>query len=86
MKLRITLFGALRDADARGFIELDVPDHSTIAQLRDAMQQHLHEHAPAISPGLIRRSAFASEDEILHDHRAVPENGELAILPPVSGG
>jgi sulfur-carrier protein len=86
MKLRISLFGALRDADTRGFIELDVPDHSTIASVREALQHYVHEHAPAISPGLIQRSAFASEDEILHNHRSVPENGMLAILPPVSGG
>jgi sulfur-carrier protein len=86
MKLRISLFGALRDADARGFIELDVPDHSSIAQVRDAMQHYVREHAPAISPHLIQRSAFASDEEILHNHRQVPENGTLAILPPVSGG
>ncbi|GLQ96363.1 MoaD/ThiS family protein [Dyella mobilis] len=86
MKLRLTLFGALRDADPRGFIELDVPEHSTVAQVREALQHHVHRHAPAISPSLIQRSAFASEDEILHNHRHVPENGELAILPPVSGG
>jgi sulfur-carrier protein len=86
MKLRITLFGALRDADGHGFIELDVPDHSTIANVREAMQHYVREHAPAINPNLIQRSAFASEDEILHNHRHVPENGQLAILPPVSGG
>lgn len=86
MKVRITLFGALRDADSRGFIELDVPDQSTIATLREALQHHVRDHAPAISPNLVQRSAFASEDEILHNHRAIPENGQLAILPPVSGG
>ncbi|GLQ46455.1 hypothetical protein GCM10007862_15060 [Dyella lipolytica] len=86
MKVRITLFGALRDADARGFVELDVPDHSTIATVREALQHHLREHAPTISVGLVQRSAFASDDEILHNHRVVPDNGELAVLPPVSGG
>jgi sulfur-carrier protein len=86
MRLRITLFGALRNADQRGFIELDVPDHSTIAGVREALQQYVQEHVPAISPNLVQRSAFASQDEVLHNHRHVPENGELAILPPVSGG
>ncbi|MBE1159690.1 MoaD/ThiS family protein [Dyella acidiphila] len=86
MKRRISLFGALREADARGYIEVDVPAHSTIAELREAVQHYAREHAPAISPGLIQRSAFASGDEILHNHRSVPEQGELAILPPVSGG
>lgn len=86
MKLRITLFGALREADTRGFIEVEVPAHSTIAEVRDAVQHYARDHAPAISPNLIQRSAFASQDEILHNHRSVPDNGELAILPPVSGG
>jgi sulfur-carrier protein len=86
MKRRITLFGALRDADASGFIEVDIAEGSTIADLRTAVQQYLQEHAPGISPNLILRSAFASQDEILHNHRHVPENGDLAILPPVSGG
>jgi molybdopterin converting factor small subunit len=86
MKLRITLFGALRDADTRGFVEIDVPDDSTMADVREVLQQHLRHHAPAISASLIQRSAFASHDEILHNHRKVPESGELVILPPVSGG
>jgi sulfur-carrier protein len=86
MKVRITLFGALRDADSRGYIELDVPEQSTIATLRETLQHHVRDHAPAISPSLIQRSAFANEHEILHNHRSVPEDGQIAILPPVSGG
>jgi molybdopterin converting factor small subunit len=86
MKVHITLFGTLRDADTRGFLEIDVPDQCTIATLREALQSHVCEHAPSISENLIKRSAFASDDEILHNHRHVPENGRIAVLPPVSGG
>ncbi|HUA81482.1 MAG TPA: MoaD/ThiS family protein [Dyella sp.] len=86
MKVHIALFGALRDADARGFIELEAPESCTIATLRELLRAHLREHAPHISPHLVQRSAFASEDEILHGHRTLPDNGQLAILPPVSGG
>lgn len=86
MKTRIALYGALRDADASGHVELDVPPGSSIAELRELLAAHLAEHAPAISANLVRRSAFASAEEILHNHRAVPEGVELAILPPVSGG
>ncbi|GLQ89314.1 MoaD/ThiS family protein [Dyella flagellata] len=86
MKVRIRLFGALRDADANGYIELQVPEHCTIAELRELLRDHLRTHAPHISAGLVQRSAFASDDEILHNHRTLPENGQLAILPPVSGG
>ena len=86
MKVRVTLFGALRDADPHGFVELEVPDASTIETLRETLQAHIRHHAPSISENLIKRSAFASEDEILHNHRNVPENGQVAVLPPVSGG
>jgi molybdopterin converting factor small subunit len=86
MKVRITLFGALRDADPHGFIELEAPDGCTVGDLRGLLRDHLHAHAPHISAGLVQRSAFASEDEILHNHRAVPAHGQLAVLPPVSGG
>lgn len=86
MKTRIALYGALREADAGGHVELEVPPGSSIAELRKLLAEHLAVHAPAIPAGLVRRSAFASAEEILHNHRAVPEGIELAVLPPVSGG
>ncbi len=86
MRTRIALYGALREADPRGFIELDVPAGSRIGELREQLAAHLAEHAPAIPAGLLRRCAFASADQLLHNHHAVPEGVELAILPPVSGG
>jgi molybdopterin converting factor small subunit len=86
MKVHITLFGALREADTNGFIELDAPEHCTIAELRELLREHLRQHSPHVSAGLVQRSAFASEDEILHNHRTLPESGRVAVLPPVSGG
>lgn len=86
MKVRIALYGALREADPRGYLELDVPPGSTIAQLRELLAAHVREHAPAVNAGLVRISAFANAEEILHSHRDVPEGQELAVLPPVSGG
>jgi molybdopterin converting factor small subunit len=86
MKIRIALYGALREAEASGHVELEVPAGSRIAELRELLATHVCEHAPAIPAGLVRRSAFASAEEILHNHRAVPEGVELAVLPPVSGG
>ena len=86
MKIRIALYGALREADASGHLELDVPPGSSIAELRELLVAHLAEHAPTVPARLVRRSAFASAEEILHNHRTVPEGVELAVLPPVSGG
>lgn len=86
MKVRIALYGALREADPRGYLELDVPPGSTVAALRELLAAHLREHAPAVNAGLVRISAFASTEEILHSHDVVPDDLELAVLPPVSGG
>ncbi len=86
MKTRIALFGALREADASGAVELEVPAGSTIAELRELLVTHLAAHAPLVSAGLVRRCAFATDEEILHNHRPVPEGVALAVLPPVSGG
>lgn len=86
MKIRIQLFGALREADADGYIDLDVPDASNIASVRERLVQHLGEHAPHVSASVVQRSAFANCSEILRDQDVVPSDGQLAILPPVSGG
>lgn len=86
MKIRIQLFGALREASADGYIDLDIPEASTIAGMRERLARHLAEHAPQIGASLVQRSAFANDSEILRDHDAVPPDGQLAVLPPVSGG
>lgn len=86
MKVRIQLFGALREASPDGYIELNLPDRGNIASARKVLLEHLAEHAPQVRANLVRRSAFASDDAILRDHDALPEDGKLAVLPPVSGG
>lgn len=86
MNVDIALYGALREAHAEAALSLEVPDGATIGQLRDELAAWCAEQAPAISASLLARSAFATDSEILHDHRAVPEGVKLAVLPPVSGG
>ena len=86
MKTSIALFGALREADASGTMELDVPAGSTIAELRELLVAYLAVQAPQVSAGLVWRCAFATDEEILHNHREVPAGVALAVLPPVSGG
>ncbi|MDN5863677.1 MAG: MoaD/ThiS family protein [Gammaproteobacteria bacterium] len=86
MKARILLHGALREADPAGRIELDVPAGCSIGELRERLVAHVREHAPGVGEDLLRRSAFGTRETILHDHEPVPEDGELAVLPPVGGG
>lgn len=86
MTIRITLFGALREADPAGELEIPRPDKGTVGELRQHLVEYLGRHAPDISPGLIERSAFATDETVLRDSDAVPPVDALAILPPVSGG
>lgn len=86
MKLKIDLYGALREADARGYIELEVPAASSVAALRPLLVEHLAANAPQVSTDLVAASVFASHDAILHDQTQLTADTTLAVLPPVSGG
>lgn len=86
MKIELSLFGAFREFDARERIELEVPETARVADLRAALQRYGEAQWPAFKPGLLARSAFASETAVLRDAEALPTDGRMAVLPPVSGG
>ncbi|TAN07560.1 MAG: hypothetical protein EPN38_04995 [Rhodanobacteraceae bacterium] len=86
MNLHLALYGALRDADPTGYLELEVPEGCTIGELREHLVAFLKTHTSQVSESAVRGSALATTDTILHDHDSIPRNGELVILPPVSGG
>lgn len=86
MKIELGLFGAFRDFDRTSRIELELPAGARISDLREAVRAYGEQHWPAFRPGLLSHSAFASEEAVLRDGEAVPANGRMALLPPVSGG
>jgi molybdopterin synthase sulfur carrier subunit len=86
MKIQVGLFGAFREFEPAGRVELEIADGADIAQLRTAFAAFAREHWPGFRPGLLAGSAFASESEVLRDHEPVPADGRVAVLPPVSGG
>jgi molybdopterin synthase sulfur carrier subunit len=86
MKIQLSLFGAFREMDAAGAIQLELPDAAAVGDLRAVFDGYARAHWPAYRPGLLQCSAFASEIGILRDHEAIPADGRMAILPPVSGG
>lgn len=86
MKVQVSLFGAFREFEPAGRIELDIADDADVAQLRAALGTFAKEHWPGFRPTLLASSAFASESAVLRDHEDVPADGRVAVLPPVSGG
>jgi sulfur-carrier protein len=85
MSVTLQLFGAFREFAADGRVELAIERPATVAALRAALDAHARAHWPGYRPPLLAVSAFASESEVLRDGDPLPD-GELAVLPPVSGG
>lgn len=86
MNVTLQLFGVYRrfqDVDA---IVLPCPDDATIADVRGALGAHALANWQGWDEGILRRTVFASPEEVLRDPDPVPGDGRLAILPPVSGG
>ncbi len=81
MKVHIRVFAGLKERLGGDRVELELPAGSTVAQARTA----LAEAFPAAAP-LVRRALFATESDYLADAQPLPATGELACIPPVSGG
>jgi len=86
MKLQVRLFGPFRDFQPQPVLELDIADGADVAAARAALAAHAAAHWPACPPGLLRSTAFASEDALLRDGDALPADGRIAVIPPVNGG
>lgn len=86
MIVQVSLFGAFRQFDAAAAVKLVVPAAATVADLRRALADHAAQNWPEFKPGLLARSVFASESEVMRDGDALPADGRMAVLPPVSGG
>lgn len=86
MRVQVSLFGVFRSFDPGAQVVLDVPDGARVTELRQALEQYGNAHWPGFNPALLRRSAFASETNVLREADALPADGRMAVLPPVSGG
>jgi molybdopterin synthase sulfur carrier subunit len=86
MKLHVQLFGPFRDFQPQPVLELDVVDGASVSAARAALAAHAAAYWPACTPGLLRSTAFASEQALLRDGDALPADGRIALIPPVNGG
>lgn len=86
MKVQVSLFGAFRSFDPTAQVVIDVPEGARVAELRHALEQYGSANWQGFNPALLRRSAFASETTVLREADALPSDGRMAVLPPVSGG
>ena len=90
LSISVRLFGAFRDLapDADSFLKLEMPESSTVKELREAIGMVLRQRYPHSSlVELAGKSAVGSESEILRDDAKLDAaQGPFALLPPVCGG
>lgn len=85
MDIELELFGALRGLETGDRLVVPVTG-ANVADLRAALQAHAGAHWPSTSASMLTSCAFATSSEILRDAQALPADGRMAVLPPVSGG
>ncbi len=81
MHVRLLTFASASDAVGANELDLELKAGSTVADLK----QLLDSRYPSLA-GLWSRLAVAVDGEIATDDQEIPENSEVALLPPVSGG
>ena len=83
MQVQVRYFASLREAlGASETVEL--PDGSTLAQLRDALIARGGAHAQALARGRALRCAL---NQVMADEvTPVTAGAEVAFFPPVTGG
>ncbi len=81
MRVRVLVFGVLKDLISQPSGELDLPDGATVAVLLDHYRHH------ATGNGSIWSSlAVAVNREYVTATHPLADGDEVALLPPVSGG
>lgn len=81
MRIRVLLFGVLKDVFSTGSQALDLPQGATV----ETLLNHYREIAPE-PPALWSALAVAVNREYSPLSRALTDGDEVALLPPVSGG
>ncbi|MEJ5313572.1 MULTISPECIES: molybdenum cofactor biosynthesis protein MoaE [Anaerolinea] len=81
MKIVILLFASLKERAGFSRKEFDLPDGSTVRDFKQSLSQTFPHLGGALDHALI-----AINQQFAFDEDVIPENAEVALFPPVSGG
>ena len=79
--IKILFFATLRDRAGKKSVELEVPADLTVGALKDRLAgdyPNLREYMKNVLVSVNREYAF--------DETTIPQDAEIALFPPVSGG
>jgi molybdopterin synthase catalytic subunit len=81
MKLTVLFFATLKDRAGCDRLALELPEGTTVAELKQRLGADLPNLTPALPTALVSvNKEFAFAEDVL------PEGAEVALFPPVSGG
>jgi molybdopterin converting factor subunit 1 len=81
MRISVRLFAVARQTAGRDSVEIELPDGATVGQLRLGLARQV----PALAT-LVEHAMFALDAEYADDAAVINPDGEVACIPPVSGG
>ena len=81
MKATVKVFALARQLAGQESLAVDLPPEATVADLRRAIADQY----PALA-NLVAHALFAVNTQYASDTAPIPADGELACIPPVSGG
>ena len=79
--IKVLFFATLRDRAGMKSVELEIPEEMTVQALKNKLASdypNLKESMKTILVSVNKEYAF--------DEAAIPQNAEVALFPPVSGG
>ena len=79
--VKLLFFATIRERAGTKFLEMDVPNDLTILELKEKISTehpNLKESMKSVLITINREYAF--------DEAVIPQNAEIAMFPPVSGG
>ena len=89
MKIKLELFGASRDFNDNGHLEIEVQDKASIDDLRNEIIKHIDKNFSGNENfiKIVKSSAFCSENnEIISDNYKITKDQKIGIIPPIGGG
>jgi molybdopterin converting factor subunit 1 len=81
MRVKILFFATLRDYAGARTVELEIPEGTTVANMKESLVKRYPKMIPAQNSIMAAiNHEFAAEEQV------IPLDAEVALFPPVSGG
>ena len=89
MKIKLELYGSIREFSKKDYIEFSLKEKSSINDLRNEILSFSDKNFKGNSnfKKLVKTSKFCSEENnIVSDSYKITKNQKIGIIPPIGGG